>query len=132
MACSKIATSRAKVFKFLAFSFFLHSSLSTRKIMTTTAISYNAVSIIETPCDKIFGNLMVGKKVNNDYNSLAYLFTKQERSLIFFSLKKSSFFKSMILLNFPIRWSSNILNLFNIFMILNKLIILWFWFDVTI
>ena len=35
------------------------------------------------------------------------LFTKGERSLIFSSLKKSSYLKSMLLLNFPIRWSSN-------------------------
>ena len=48
------------------------------------------------------------------------MFTKRECSLIFSSLKKSSFFKSMILLNFPIRWSSNILNLFNISMILKN------------
>ena len=34
-------------------------------------------------------------------------FTKWERSLIFFSLKKSSFLKSMLLLNFLIWWSSN-------------------------
>ena len=51
---------------------------------------------------------------------MTYLFTKRERSLIFSSLKKSSFFKSMIFLNFQIRWFSNILNLFNILMILNK------------
>ena len=44
-------------------------------------------------------------------------FTKREHSLIFSSLKKSSFFRSMILLNFPIRWHLNILNLFNISMI---------------
>ena len=35
------------------------------------------------------------------------LFTKRERALIFSSLKKSSFLKLMLLLNFPIRWSSN-------------------------
>ena len=59
------------------------------------------------------------------------LFTKRERSLIFSSLKKSSFLKSMILLNFPIQWYLSILNLFNISMILNKWIILWFSLDVT-
>ena len=41
-------------------------------------------------------------------------------------LKKSSFLKSMILLNFPIQWYLNILNLFNILMILNKWIFWWF------
>ena len=35
------------------------------------------------------------------------LFTKQENSLIFSSLKKSSFPKWMLLLNFPIQWSLN-------------------------
>ena len=35
------------------------------------------------------------------------LFTKRERLLIFSSLKKSSFLKLILLLNFPIRWSSN-------------------------
>ena len=59
------------------------------------------------------------------------LFTKQEHSLIFSALKKSSFLKSMLLLNFLIRWSWNILNLFNISMMLNKWIIKWFWVDVT-
>ena len=38
---------------------------------------------------------------------MTYLFTKQERSLIFSSLKKSSFLKSMLLRNFLIGWSSN-------------------------
>ena len=51
--------------------------------------------------------------------------------ITFSSLKNSSFFKSMILLNFPIQWYLNILNLFNISMILNKWIIQWFSFDVT-
>ena len=50
---------------------------------------------------------------------------------IFSALKKSSFFKSMLLLNFPIQWYLNILNLFNISMMLNKCIIQWFWVDVT-
>ena len=43
------------------------------------------------------------------------LFTKRECSLIFFALKKSTFLKSMLLLNFPIRWYLNILNLFECF-----------------
>ena len=50
----------------------------------------------------------------------------------FSSLKKSSYFKSMLLLNFLIRWSSNISNLLNISMMLNKWIIQWFSFDFTI
>ena len=58
------------------------------------------------------------------------LFTKRERSLIFSALKKSTFLKSMLLLNFLIRWSWNILNLFNISMMLNKCIIRWFWVNV--
>ena len=37
----------------------------------------------------------------------------------------------MMLLNLPIQWYLNILNLFNISMILNKWIIQWFSFDVT-
>ena len=60
------------------------------------------------------------------------LFTKREHSLIFSGLKKSSFLKSMLLLNFPIRSSSNILNKNNILMMLNKCLIQWFWVDVTI
>ena len=59
------------------------------------------------------------------------LFTKREHSLIFPALKKSSFLKSMWLLNFLILWSWNILYLFNISMMLNKWIIQWFWVDVT-
>ena len=74
------------------------------------------------------------------------LFTKRECSLIFSSLKKSSFLKMMKLLNFPIQlifppsywnqintiqWYLNILNLFGISMILNKWIIQWFSFHVT-
>ena len=46
---------------------------------------------------------------------MTYLFTKGEHSLIFSTLKKSSFPKSMLLLNFPIRWYLNILNLFEYF-----------------
>ena len=64
-------------------------------------------------------------------NQLCQTFTKQERSLIFSSIKKSSFLKSMIIINFPIRWSTKIFNLFNISMMLNKLIIRWFSIDVT-
>ena len=59
------------------------------------------------------------------------LFTKREHSLIFSSLKKSSFLKSMLLINFPIQWYLNILNLYNILMMLNKCIIWWFSFYVT-
>ena len=59
------------------------------------------------------------------------LFTKRERSLIFSGLKKSWFLKSMLLLNFLIQWSWNILYLFNISTMLNKWIIRWFWVDVT-
>ena len=47
------------------------------------------------------------------------------------ALKKSTFLKSMLLLNFLIRWSKYILNLSNISMRLNKCIIQWFWVDVT-
>ena len=60
------------------------------------------------------------------------LFAKREHWLNFSAIKKSSFLKSMLLLNFLIRWSWNILNLFNILMMLNKCIIWWFWFDVTL
>ena len=49
----------------------------------------------------------------------------------FSSLKKSSFLKSMVLLNFPIRWYLNILYFLNISMILNKWVIPWFSFNVT-
>ena len=59
------------------------------------------------------------------------LFTKREHSLFFSWLKKSSFLKLMLLLNFMIRWSWNILYLFNISMMLNKWIIRWFWVNVT-
>ena len=59
------------------------------------------------------------------------LFTKREGSLIFSGLKKSSFLKSLLLPNFLIWWSWNILYLFNILMMLNKWIIRWFWVDVT-
>ena len=37
----------------------------------------------------------------------------------------------MLLLKFLIRWCLNILNLFNISMLLHKCIFWWFWFDVT-
>ena len=59
------------------------------------------------------------------------LFTKQEHSLIFSGLKKSTFLKSMLLSNFLIRWSWNILNKNNISMMLNKCLMRWFWVDVT-
>ena len=59
------------------------------------------------------------------------LLTKREHSLISSGLKKSSFLQSMLLLNFLIRWSWNILYLFNISMMLNKWIIWWSWVDVT-
>ena len=58
-----------------------------------------------------------------------YPSTKRELSLIFSALKKSIFLKSMCLQNFPIRWYLNILNLFNISMMLNKCIIQWFWVE---
>ena len=45
---------------------------------------------------------------------------------------KSSFLKSISLINFPIQWYLYILNLFYISMILNKCFIQWFRFDVTI
>ena len=48
-----------------------------------------------------------------------------------FFLTKSSFLKSMILINFPIWWYWNILILFNISMMLNKCIIQWFLFEVN-
>ena len=57
---------------------------------------------------------------------------KAERSLIFSSIKKSSFLKSMILINFLIQRYLNILNLFNISMIFIKWIIRLSSFDVTI
>ena len=60
-----------------------------------------------------------------------FLFTKQEHSLIFSALKKSSFLKPMLLLIFLIQWSWNLLNLFNYLMMLNKILIQWFWVDVT-
>ena len=59
------------------------------------------------------------------------LFTKKERSLIFSSLKMSCFLKSMLLLKFAIWWCLNILNLFNILILLNKSIFRWFGFYVT-
>ena len=59
------------------------------------------------------------------------LFTKRERSLIFSGLEKSTFLKSMLVLNFLIRWSWNILNKNNILMVLNKCLIRWFWVNVT-
>ena len=59
------------------------------------------------------------------------LFTKLERSLIFSGLKKSSFLKSMLLSNFLIQWSWNILNKNNISMMLNKCLIQLFQVDVT-
>ena len=59
------------------------------------------------------------------------LFTKRERSLIFSGLKKSTFLKSMLLSNFLIWWSWNILNKNSISMMLNKCLIQWFWVDVT-
>ena len=59
------------------------------------------------------------------------LFTKRERSLIFSWLKMTCFLKSILLLKFPVYWCLNILNLFNISMLLNKCIFLWFWFKVT-
>ena len=54
-----------------------------------------------------------------------------QRSLIFASLKKSSFFKSMSLINFPIQWYLNILIFFYISMIINKYIFQWVSIDVT-
>ena len=60
------------------------------------------------------------------------LFTKREHWLIFSALKKSRFLKSSFLLNFWIQWYLNILNFFNILMMLNKSIIWRSSFDVTI
>ena len=59
------------------------------------------------------------------------LFTKRERSLIFSGLRKYTFLKSMLLSNFLIRWSWNILNTNNVSMMLNKCLIQRFWVDVT-
>ena len=42
-----------------------------------------------------------------------------------------TFLKSMLLSNFLIRWSLNILNKNNILMMLNKSLIQWFWVNVT-
>ena len=58
-----------------------------------------------------------------------FLFTERERSLIFSSLKKSCLLKSVLLVNFLIRWYSYILNLLNISMMLNKSIIQRYWFQ---
>ena len=63
---------------------------------------------------------------------MTYLFTKRESSLIFSALKQTCFLKSMLSLNFPIQWYSNIFNLLNILMILIKCILRWFSFNVTI
>ena len=54
-----------------------------------------------------------------------------QRSLIFSALKKPSLLKLMLLLNFLIRWYWNISNLFHISMKLNKILIWWFWVDVS-
>ena len=59
------------------------------------------------------------------------LFTKREHSLIFSWLKMSCFLKSMLLLKFMIWLCLNILNLYNILMLLNNCIFWWFQFDVT-
>ena len=56
---------------------------------------------------------------------------EKEIKSLFSRLKKSSFLKLMLLLNFLIRWYLNILNLFNISLMLNKCINLWFSIDVT-
>ena len=57
---------------------------------------------------------------------MKYLFIKRERLIIFSALEKTGFLNLMLLLKFWIWWCSNILNLFNISMILNKCIIRWF------
>ena len=61
-----------------------------------------------------------------------FLLTKRELSLIFSSLKKFCFFKSVLLVNFLFWRYSYILNLLNILMILNKSIIRFSWVGVTI
>ena len=68
---------------------------------------------------------------NNTFYCMTSLFTKRERSLIFSALQKTYFLKSMFLLNFSIKWYSNIFNLLNILMMLNKFIIQWFSINVT-
>ena len=63
---------------------------------------------------------------NNTYLKVVkilFLFTKQERWLIFSALKKSCFLKSLLLVNFWIQRYLNFLNLWNISMLLNKSII---------
>ena len=50
----------------------------------------------------------------------------------FSALKKTCFLKSMLLLKILIQWHSNIFNILNIWMMLNKCIIQWFWLNVTI
>ena len=64
------------------------------------------------------------------YQKNKALVTKPERSLIFSSLKKSFFFKLLLLVNFLFQWFSYILNLLNILMILNKSIIQCYWVNV--
>ena len=59
------------------------------------------------------------------------LFSKRERSLIFSGLKTSTFLSQMLLSNFLIWWSWNILNKTNISMMLSKCLIRRFWVDVT-
>ena len=83
-------------------------------------------------------------KINNfnfNFNSnkncyLKFLQMKEKEEFLsginFSALEKSSFLKSMILINFPVRWYLNFLNLYNISMMLNKCTIRWFSIDVTI
>ena len=116
----------------------------------TALLKFNIGELVVMPTQKhwiilllniieIFNKCNIDSKSLNNFYSFFFnspcemsLFSKRERSLIFSGLKKSSFLKSMLLLNFPIRSSSNILNKNNISMMLNKCLIRWFWFNVTI
>ena len=57
---------------------------------------------------------------------------KEKTGCFKFGINNFSAFKKSSFLNFPIQWYLNILNYLNILMMLNKILIQWFWADVTI
>ena len=68
----------------------------------------------------------------NWINSARHLCLQSGSGDLFFPiLKKTCFLKLTLLLKFWIQWYSNILNLLNILMMLNKCIFQWFWFNAT-
>ena len=84
--------------------------------LTETYLRLNANFLFSTLITILLIHNGVSKRVLNEECKQGWsLFKKREHSLIFSALKKSCFLKSMLLLNFPIRWYLNTLNMFEYF-----------------